>query len=63
MWSALSWGVPVYMTEIPYVRATLSQFANGFDEQYFVRLTDDIRFDIEKEEFVWLPENEKYITI
>lgn len=63
MWSALSWGVPVYMTENPYVRATLSQFANGFEEQYFVRLTDDIRFDIEKEEFVWLPENEKYITI
>ena len=63
VWSSLSWGQRADASENPYMRKTLGQLTNGFEDNDFVELTDDIQFDIEKGEFVWLPENEKYVEI
>ena len=63
VWSSLTWAQRADASENPYIRNTLGQLTNGFEDNDFVELTDDIQFDIEKGEFVWLPENDKYVEI
>lgn len=63
VWSSLFWGIRADASENPYFRTTLGKLTNGFEDNDFVELTDDIQFDIEKGEFVWLPESEKYVEI
>ena len=60
-WTGLWWGDPVNESkEKAYMRNALSKMANGWEKQYYVYLTDDIRLNIEKNEFEWLIESETY---
>ena len=50
LWTGLYWGKPTSIEENPYLRTTLHKLANGYEDLYFIELTDDIRFNIEKGE-------------
>ena len=62
-WSGLYVGHPVGTYENMDQRVTLSQITNMWEKPYYVNLTDDIRYSIEEEKFVWLPESEKYLQL
>lgn len=62
-WATIYGGISGRLPENPYERDVLEQFTNRYEQQFFVSLTDEIRFDIEKNEFVWLPESDKYNEI
>lgn len=62
-WTRLQGGYPVGIDENPYQRRTLMSMTNSWEESYYVYLTDDIRFNIDKEEFEWLPDSEIYRCI
>ena len=63
LWTGLYWGKPAPIEENPYLRTTLRKLANGYEDLYFIELTDDIRFNIEKGKFEWLLESETYKQI
>lgn len=63
IWSGLYEGKIISIKENPYARHTLSKLANGFEGQYYSFFTDDIRYNLETEQFEWLVNSDKYIEI
>ena len=62
-WDLLSNQRYLCIEENPYERMTLSKMTDQFEKYYFSFFTDDIRFNLETEEFEWLIESDTYIGV
>ncbi len=62
-WDLLGGEKHVCIAENPYARLTLSKMTDRFEKYYFSFFTDDIRYNLETEEFEWLIESDTYIEV
>ena len=62
-WDMLSNQRYLCIAENPYARMTLSKMTDRFEKYYFSFFTDDIRYNLETEEFEWLIESDTYIEV
>ncbi|MBQ7017167.1 MAG: hypothetical protein IJN10_09465 [Firmicutes bacterium] len=63
LWNRLTVGYGAGMQEYNYDRQKVSGLTNWWDRDLFAYLTDDIRYNLETQEFEWLGSSETYLQL